>query len=50
MQGMRIWSLVRELGAYMLCGAVKKKKKKITGTIQWQQQNQTDLKMNKGLE
>ena len=26
------------------------KKKKITGPIQRQQQNQTDLKMNKGLE
>ena len=32
------------------CCVVQPEKKKITGPIQRQQQNQTDLKMNKGLE
>ena len=28
MQGVRVWSLVRELGSHMLCGAAKKEKNK----------------------
>ena len=43
MQGMQVWSLVRELGAYMLCGAVKKKKKKKKLQGQFNDNNKTKL-------